>query len=322
MPTLFFFGTMYLVINLKKTIIITLVICLIVVISILGLCFYYKDDIYIYYRNNISHKLDNIKIDKNEYYNDNNYKFVQNTDDFIVKNEKQLFNVFYTIINSGINTFTFYCDPSYKKCISDVVKINKNNDKISYINNFVHPFNQFNKIDTTYNKYGEVTVKISKIYKEDEINYINEETDKIIESKIKKNMSNKEKITTIHNYIIDKSKYATDNIRNKNPEGEYNKANYILKNKYGTCGAYADLMSVFLYKFKINNIKVSSKTHIWNLVKLNKDWYHVDLTWDDPIMKDGSDRLESLFLLIKYKRLQELNVGEHKFNEEVFKEAI
>ena len=58
------------------------------------------------------------------------------------------------------------------------------------------------------------------------------------------------------------------------------------------------------------------------MVKLNKDWYHVDLTWDDPIMKDGSDRLESLFLLIKYKRLQELNVGEHKFNEEVFKEAI
>lgn len=313
---------MYLVINLKKTIIITLVICLFVVISILGLCFYYKDDIYIYYRNNISHRLDNIKIDKNEYYNDNNYKFVQNTDDFIVKDEKQLFNVLYTIINSGTSTFTFYCDSSYESCISDVIKINKNNDKISYINNFVHPFNQFNKIDTTYNKYGEVTVNISKVYKEKEINYINDEVDKIIESKIKKNMSNKEKITIIHNYIIDKSKYATDDIRNKNPEGEYNKASYILENKYGTCGAYADLMSVFLYRFKINNIKVSSETHIWNLVKLNKDWYHLDLTWDDPIMKDGSDHLESLFLLIKYKRLQELNVGEHKFNEEVFKEAI
>ena len=139
---------MYLVINLKKTIIITLVICLIVTISILGVCFYYKDDIYIYYRKNISHELDNIKIDKNEYYNDNNYEFVQNTDDFIVKNEKELFNVLYTIINSGTNIFTFYCDSSYKKCISDVNKIKKNN-KISYINNFVQPFNQFNKIDIT-----------------------------------------------------------------------------------------------------------------------------------------------------------------------------
>ena len=76
---------MYLVINLKKTIIITLVICLIVVSTILGVCYYYKDDIYIYYRNNISHELDNIKINKNEYYNDNNYEFVQNTYDFIVK---------------------------------------------------------------------------------------------------------------------------------------------------------------------------------------------------------------------------------------------
>ena len=114
------------VINLKKTIIITLVICLIILTFILGTSFYFKDDIYLYYRNNILHKLDNIKINKNEYYNDNDYEFVQNTDDFIIKNEKQLFNVLYTIINSGTNTFTFYCDPSYKECISDVIKINKN----------------------------------------------------------------------------------------------------------------------------------------------------------------------------------------------------
>ena len=60
------------------------------------------------------------------------------------------------------------------------MKNNKNNDKISYINNFVHPFNQFNKIDTTYNKYGEVTVNINKTYSQEEITYINKEVDKII----------------------------------------------------------------------------------------------------------------------------------------------
>lgn len=310
------------VINLKKTIMITLVIGLIIIIGVLGFTYYYKDDIYIYYRDNISKELDNIKLDKNKYYNDNNYEYVQNTDDFIVKDEKQLFNVFYTIINSGTTSFTFYCDDSYDDCIKDVISLNKNSDKLSYINNFIHPFNQFNSINITYNKYKEITININKTYSIDEINYINNEVNNIIKSNIKDNMTNKEKITTIHNYIIEQSKYATDEIRAKNPNGEYNKASYILKNKYGTCGAYADLMSIFLYEFNINNIKVSSETHIWNLVSINKEWYHLDLTWDDPIMSDGSDRLDSLFLLIKYKRLQELNVGEHNFNKDVFKEAI
>lgn len=291
-------------------------------IGVLGFSYYYKDDIYIYYRNNISKDLDNITIDKNKYYNDNNYSYVENTDDFIIKDKEQLFKAFYTIVNSGTSSFTFYCDSSYNNCINDVVELNKNTDELSYINNFIHPFNQFNSINITYNKYGEVTLNINKTYSKEEIEYINKEVDKIIESNIKDNMSNKEKITTIHNYIIEQSNYATDEIRTKNPSGEYNKASYILKNKYGTCGAYADLMSVFLYKFKINNIKVSSKTHIWNLVNINEEWYHLDLTWDDPIMSDGSNRLDSLFLLIKYKRLQELNVGEHNFDKDVFKEAV
>ena len=24
--------------------------------------------------------------------------------------------------------------------------------------------------------------------------------------------------------------------------------------------------------------------HIWNLIKIDGKWYHVDVTWDDPIM--------------------------------------
>ena len=68
-------------------------------------------------------------------------------------------------------------------------------------------------------------------------------------------MSNKKKITIIHNYIINHGKYATDSIRAKNPNKQYNKANDILIDGYGLCSSYADAMAIFLHRLNINNYK-------------------------------------------------------------------
>lgn len=308
--------------KMKKIIITTLIIGLTIALTIMGLTYFYKDEIYIYYRDNIKKVQENITINKNEYYNKNDYTYFKNTDNFVAENKQDLINIIYTIANSGNKTFNFYCSKEYENCIDDVINISNDKDTLAYINNFVHPLNQFTKINILYNKYNEISVNITKTYTEDEINYINNEVDKIIKDKIKDNMTDKQKIKAIHDYIIDNNKYATDKIRNENPNATYSKANYMLQNHYGICSSYSDLMSIFLYRFNINNIRISSKTHIWNLVKLDNKWYHLDLTWDDPIMSDGSDRLETLFFLINSKRLKELNVGEHNYNQDVFKEAI
>ena len=37
----------------------------------------------------------------------------------------------------------------------------------------------------------------------------------------------------------------------------------------------------------IINYKISNDEHIWNLVYLDEKWYHLDLTWDDPIITGG-----------------------------------
>ena len=52
--------------------------------------------------------------DKNEYYRDYDFDFVQNTNDFSPKNRQDILNIYYTAINAGKNTFTFYCPISYK----------------------------------------------------------------------------------------------------------------------------------------------------------------------------------------------------------------
>ena len=281
----------------------------------------YKDEIYLYYRNNILKVQENIKIEKNEYFKDKNYKYLQNTNDFIVKDKHHLLNIFYTIINSGQKQFTFYCGDNYSNCKQDVAAIADNKEILSNINNFVHPYNSFTTVSTTYDDYGEINVKVEKVYTENDIIIINKKVDEIIAKEINDKMSNKQKVEAIHNYIINHGKYASDTIRMKNRNKEYNKANDILIEGFGLCSSYADAMAIFLHRFNIDNYKIASDSHIWNLVNVDNKWLHVDLTWDDPITNDGKDKLEKLFLLIDDKRLQALKVKQHNYDKNIYSEA-
>ena len=284
--------------------------------------YYHQDEIYVFYRENILKVKENIKLEKNEYYKDKDYSYIQNTNDFIAKDQKHLLNIFYTIINSGTQNFTFYCDDNYKECTNDVIKLVSDKEILSNINNFVHPFNSFESINASYDEYGQIDLKINKVYTEQNIIEVNNKIDSIIKSKIKKGMTNKQKIKTIHDYIINNGKYATDEIRKKYPNRSYNKANDILIDGVGLCSAYSDAMALFLYEFNIDNYKIASNTHIWNLVKINNKWLHLDPTWDDPVTTTGIQKLEDIFFLIDDDELKELKVTQHNYNKTIYKEAL
>ena len=309
------------VINLKKVIII-LTITLLIVGGFYYIGTHYQDEIYIYYRENVKKVKQDIKLEKNEYYKDKNYSYVQNTNDFVAKDKKHLINIFYTVINSGTNKFTFYCDENYKNCTKDVIELISNKDILSNVNNFVHPYNSFETINASYDEYGQVDLTINKVYTKEDIQVLNTKVQKIINKKIKKNMSNKQKIKTIHDYIINNGRYATDKIRKKHPDKDYNKANDILIEGVGLCSAYSDAMALFLYEFGIDNYKIASDNHIWNLVKINNKWLHLDLTWDDPVTQTGVQKLEDIFMLIDNKELKELKVTQHKYDKNIYKEAL
>ena len=305
-----------------KKIILVITITLIVMGIICGIGYYNKDEIYRYYQYEVLKVRDNININKNEYYIDKNYEFVQNTNDFLAKDKEHLKNIFYTVINSGTNTFTFYCSDEYSKCTSDVTDIVNNQELLSNINNFVHPYNSFEKINASYDEFGKIVIEIDKVYTDEDIKILDEKIDEIISKKIKSNMNDEEKIKTIHDYIINNGKYATDKIREKNKDKLYNKANDILIDGLGLCSSYADAMALFLHEFELTNYKIASETHIWNLVLLDKEWLHIDLTWDDPVTNTGEDKLDILFLLIDTDRLEELKVEQHDFDKKVYKEAL
>lgn len=306
---------------MKVKIEITLILTVLFMILASTFAYMYKEEIYIFYRDNILKVRDNVNLDKNEYYKDENYLFVQNTDNFVVNNKQEIINAIYTIINSGQDKFTFFCDDDYFTCINDFKEIREDRVLLSNINNFVHPYNSFKEINTIYDDYGNLTIEVYKKYSEEDIKLINDKVNEIIKSDIKDNMSTKEKIKVIHNTIISNSKYATEDIQKENPDLDYSKAGGVLFSGLGICNSYADAMAIFLEKLDINNYKIASDSHVWNLVLVDEKWLHLDLTWDDPVTSDGSDKLQFLFFLINNERLNKLNVEMHDFDENVYIEA-
>lgn len=254
----------------------------------------------------------------NKYYRSYNFSYVKNTDNFIPEKRQDVLDIYYTIINSGMEEFTFFCPNNYQNCSNDVNDIAHNQEILSNINNFVHPYNSFKSIQTQISTSGEITLRISKVYDEKMIYLIDYEIDKILEKEIKNNMSSKEKIKKIHNYIINHTKYDQDRSDNKINKYSSDNAYGVLTENYGVCGGYTDTMMLFLERFNIKSIRISSENHIWNYVYLNDEWLHLDLTWDDPISSDHNDILDDTYFLITNKELKETKSEEHYFDVNVY----
>lgn len=282
-------------------------------IILLILTYIYRNSIASFISDEIIYKGSNKVLTYNEYYIENDYLYVQNTDANTVKNYQEILNMFYTIINSGDDCFSFYCD--YNNCINDIKKITNDNTIVANINNFVHPYNSFETINIDVSLDGKITVKIKKVYSDKQIEFINKYIQDFINSNLNLSMNNLDKIKTFHNHIINKTKYDQDNTF------ESYTAYNLLTSGLSICGGYSDIMSIYLNSLGIKNYKITSKNHIWNLVELDGKWYHLDSTWDDPIASDGKQYLIHNFFMISTDELLKLDRFEHNFDKNTYLEA-
>lgn len=258
--------------------------------------------------------------DKNEYYRDYDFDFVQNTNNFRPNNYQDLLNIYYTVLNAGKSNFTFYCPNSYDNCLSDVKKLANDQDTLSDINNYVHPFNGFDHIESEYDSLGRVTINIIRSYDDNDIKMITSKIDELLPQLVSNTNSLENNIKNVHDYIINNSKYDSNRSDKGVTSYKSDTAYGPLFEGYALCGGYTDLMELFLERMNIKSFKVSSENHIWNAVYINNNWKHLDLTWDDPVATDGKDYLEYNYFLIDTDQLLTLEQTEHNFNLEHYKE--
>ena len=296
-------------------------IILIFLIILFGFTFAFRKPLYNLYRTYIVKEQKEVVLTaSNDYSRDYSFNFVSLTDDFSPNNYQNLLNIYFTILNSGEDEFSFYCQDDYKECLTDVDNLANDQKTLSAINNFVHPFNSFRHLETTYDDYGKVTLNIDHIYNSSEIKLINAKV-KEIEKEIWNNtMSDEEKIKQAHNYIINNSKYDKDRSDNNIVNYKSDTAYGTLLEGYSLCGGYTDAMELFLEDLNIKSYKIASENHVWNAVYLNNAWYHLDLTWDDPITNDGSDILEYNFFLITTPELEEIENEQHNYDKTIYSE--
>lgn len=294
---------------------------------ILGLFIYtYKNNITEYILLNYVYKNDFNYDSSNEYKITDEFSYFKLTDNYKPENKKDIFNIIYNAINNGYESFNFYCQNSYETCLDDVKDLTSDYELLSVINNFVHPYNSYNKLNVTINSLGKINIKVQKLYNESTINILNKKIDTVYNELITDNMTDYDKIKIIHDYIIDNSVYDEQRANNlyNDYQGEFssNIATGPLLQGHGICSGYTDAMKLFLDKMNIPNYKISSENHIWNLVYIDNKWLHLDLTWDDPVINNGEiSTIDHTYFLIDTNKLLNIEKTEHNFDENIFIEA-
>ena len=127
--------------------------------------------------------------------------------------------------------------------------------------------------------------------------YTQQYVKKVVEREITPEMTDVEKAKVLHDWICNNTKYAYD--ENGNPDSaNKNHVDYSVFFYDSTvCEGYARAYTLLLQEagFKEDEVYfVSGVNHAWNIVKLNGEYYHIDVCHDDG---DGSVYNYSHFML-------------------------
>lgn len=297
-----------------------------ILLVLLVVCYIYRAEIVTFVMSNVSDHTTVTAPNANSYKNGYEFKFVHDITGFHVKNKQEILDVFYTVLNSGETSFSFYCSSDYDNCEKDLKDVASDQALLSVINNMVSPYNSYQKLYVTINTYGKATIDFEKLYSEEDITNLNNRIEDIKKEIINDGMSDRDKIKAFHDYLINNSIYDEERAENiekgtdENPAHQSHKANGPLLEGISLCSGYSDALKIYLDQLKLPNYKVSNDKHIWNLVYIDGQWLNIDLTWDDPVTSDHSNVLLDKFFLITTAELLELDKSNHEFNPDYYPE--
>lgn len=109
-------------------------------------------------------------------------------------------------------------------------------------------------------------------------------------------LSDIDKIVAVHDYLVLNTVY--DEASAAVMDG--GAAHYVegtLLNGMAVCSGYASTFHLFMMLADIPCEYVTSETHAWNLVQLEDEWYHIDVTWDDPVPDTPGKVLYTYFMM-------------------------
>lgn len=107
--------------------------------------------------------------------------------------------------------------------------------------------------------------------------YVQAQAEKVISENISPDMSDIQKVKTIHDWICKNTVYDSGLSGDRK---NHNDAS-VFMNDSTVCEGYARIANILYHTAEIESYYVSGVNHAWNIVKLNNNYFHVDTTWDD-----------------------------------------
>lgn len=112
-------------------------------------------------------------------------------------------------------------------------------------------------------------------------------------------MTKIEKVIAIHDYLALNCEYDYENYKKRTiPSVSYTAYGCLVKKKC-VCMGYALAFNDLMKELDIDAYYVSSESmnHAWSMVKIAGNYYHVDVTWDDPVA-DMFGRVRHKYILL------------------------
>lgn len=277
---------------------------ILVMILMAFLCFFYfssKENSLIYLCQNsdtsiielfVKHDIDESKFDS-FYYNQ------------LTSKQKYIYHEINDCIENARNIFMFKTDDEI-----DVENIRHVIYAYCNDNPSVYTINHSNAFDCYYYKALKcVFVEIPKIRSDVSNSLIEYTVDTIIESLDDK--YGKDLILELNDYICSNYSY-NDSI------DYHNDIRSMILSHQGVCLGYAKLMKLCLDKLGFENIVILGKTdfelsendHAWNAVKVEDNWYYIDVTWAD---QEQHHYINHDYFLIGVNEYYEKHYNDEKF---------
>lgn len=156
------------------------------------------------------------------------------------------------------------------------------------------------------------TIKLEARYREtpEQTAAVDEMVSQAIAQIITPRMNQHEKVKAIHDWIVGKLQY--------DETLKHYTAYEALTTGTAVCQGYSLLAYKMLKAAGIPVLiaegKVKTGDHAWNMVQLGGNWYHLDMTWDDPVVKTaGSKQPESRLSYNYYLKTDEEMRADHQW---------
>jgi hypothetical protein len=126
----------------------------------------------------------------------------------------------------------------------------------------------------------------------------------VIGALIDEGMSDYEKELAIHDWIIDWADYDEESLSNSpnaKPDPDNDNPYGTIYGKKAICAGFTTTFQLFMDMLGVECISVkgyynrNGEDHAWNMVRIDGEWYCVDVTWDDPIGGNWSAAMKHRF---------------------------